>query len=49
VNKAKKPGEVEKLSRYKRNHYRKLRITIKTEKQEFHPSKVSELGKERRK
>ena len=47
-NKAKKPGEVEKLSRHKRNHYRKLIIIIKTQKEEFHLGKVSERSDQRR-
>jgi hypothetical protein len=51
LNKAKKPGEVEKTSSFKRNRarfYRKFTTNFKIEKQEYYPNKVPERSKEER-
>jgi len=46
LNSKKKSGEVENLRPYKRNHNRKIMITVKIRKQEFCPGKVPERSKE---
>jgi len=51
VNKAKKSGEVEKISLFKRNmanFLAKLVMSVKTEKQDFCHCKISERNIERR-
>jgi len=47
-NKAKKSGEVERISPFKRNQTQKLVITIETQKEQSYPGEISEKSKESR-